>query len=229
VMAIVPGVFGRRRARERRQLLRRVGEPAALTGSWRRILASAWSAREAYIGVADDLAGSPLGEHVAGSQPTIDAGLERCGVLAREGDRLSRLLRGFRLRTLRRDLRAAQRRDPHGERARTLAGRLDEVERLTGSIDHVQARLEAAVHDLQTAAWRAAELRTASAVDADATLDELLADLANLRAALDEVDQPPPRIPADRSPGDDVGAVPEAARRDHAAEQAPRVGLGYDA
>jgi hypothetical protein len=205
VIAIVPGMFGGRRARERRRVLRRVGEPAALTGPWRRMLAAAWSAREAYIGVADDLASSPLGDHVAGSQHTVDAGLERCGVLAREGNRLARLLRGFRVRSLRRDLRAAQRRDPHGPRVRTLAARLDEVERLTASIGHVRGRLEAAVHDLQTAAWRAAELRTASAVDADATLDDLLADLAHLREALDEVDRHEPRAPAEPSGRDTVG------------------------
>ncbi|HEX6257461.1 MAG TPA: hypothetical protein VFZ70_16750 [Euzebyales bacterium] len=221
LMAIVPGVFGRRRARERRQLLRRVGEPAALTGVWRRNLAAAWSAREAFIGVADDLTGSPLGDHVAGSQYTIDAALERCGVLAREGDRLARLLPGSRVRALRRDLRAARRRDPHGERARALTVRVDEVARLTASIDRLRGRLEAAVHDLQTAAWRAAELRTASAVDADATLDELLEDLAHLRAALVEVDQPMPQPPTRRPSG--------APGRGGTTEQARAIGLGYDA
>jgi hypothetical protein len=240
VLAIVPGMLGGRRARERRRLLRRVGEPAALAGTWRRMLAAAWSAREAYAGVVDDLAGSPLGDHVGGSRHTVDAGLERCGVLAREGDRLARLLRGSRVRTLRRDLRAEQRRDPHGERARTLAARLAEVERLAAAIDHVQRRLEASVHDLQTAAWRAAELRTASAVDVDATLDDLLADLAHLRAALDEVDRPAPSASADpwaadRAAGSAPWEAPDVSDRDTTGGQAthatgpPRRDLGAQA
>ena len=186
----VPCAVRRRRTRHRRRLRRVVGDPNALTGAWRQSLAAAWTARDQYASAAAADGSSPLWDRLAAHQAVIDAALERCGVLARDGDLLERQLRGFRVRRLRRDLRAARWRDPGGVRAQQLEARLAEVDRLSSCIHEVHTRLELQVHDLRTAAWRATELRTRPAVDADEGLADLLADLTHLREALDEVDVP---------------------------------------
>lgn len=187
---VLPGAL-RRRTSYRRGLHRRVGDPASVSGGWRRALASAWTARDRYAEAAADDGSSPLWERLADHQPAIDAALERCGALARDGDLLAHQLQGFRPRRLRRDLRVARRRDPRGRRAHALAGRLAEVERLEACVHSVQARLDAAVHDLRTAAWRATELRAHRVAEHDGALGDLVADLVHLRDALDELDAPP--------------------------------------
>jgi hypothetical protein len=206
----VPGAVRRRRTRHRRRLRRVVGDPAALTGIWRRSLAAAWTARDQYATAAASDGSSPLWDRLADHLPVIDAALARCGLLARDGDLLGRQLQGFRARRLRRDLRSARWRDPHGPRTQHLEARLAEVERLEACIQQVQARLEVQVHDLRTAAWRATELRTQPAVDADEGLAELLADLTHLREALDEVEGPPHTLP-DVDSGHDVPGAPASA------------------
>jgi len=206
----VPGAARRRRTRHRRRLRRVVGDPAALTGVWRRSLAVAWTARDQYAAAAAADGSSPLWDRLADHQAVIDAALTRCGVLARDGDLLGRQLQGFRARRLRRDLRAARWRDPHGPLAQQLEARLAEVERLDACIRTVQARLEAQVHDLRTAAWRATELRTRPAIDADDGLADLLADLTHLREALDEVDGSPHAMP-DIDSGHGVVGTPASA------------------
>jgi len=187
----LPGATRRRHSRHRRRLRRVVGDPAALTGSWRQSLVAAWTARDQYAAAAAADGSSPLWDRLADHQAVVDAALERCGVLARDGDLLDRQLRGYRVRRLRRDLLAAAWRDPRGLRAQHLRARLDEAERLGTCIRDVQARLEVQVHDLRTAAWRATELRTRPAVEADDDLADLLDDLIHLREALDEMDAPP--------------------------------------
>jgi hypothetical protein len=191
----VPGTARRRHGRHRRRLRRLVGDPAALTGSWRQSLVAAWTARDQYATAAAADGSSPLWDRLADHQAVIDAALERCGVLARDGELLDRQLRGFRVRRLRRDLLVAQVRDPGGLRAQHLRTQLDEAERLGTCIREVQARLEVQVHDLRTAAWRATELRTRPAVEADDDLADLLDDLIHLGQALDEVDAPPHPLP----------------------------------
>lgn len=191
----VPGAARRRRTRHRRRLRRVVGDPAALTGVWRRSLASAWTARDQYAAAASADGSSPLWDRLADHQAVVDAALTRCGRLARDGDVLGRQLRGFRSRRLRRDLRAARLRDPHGERTAQLEARLAEVERLDACIRDVQTRLEAQVHDLRTAAWRATELRMRPVIEQDDGLADLLADLTHLREALEEMDAAPHSMP----------------------------------
>ena len=199
-----PRVSRRLRARDRRRLARSVGDPAGLTGAWRRLLAGAWTARDQFSDAVAAFEPSPLRDRLAEHQPVVDAALERCGRLARDGDALARHLRGFRTRRLRYELGVEQRRDADGPRARALADRLDEVERLAAQVDAVHRRLEAQVHDLRTAAWRARALRAQPATDDDAALADLLADLVHLRDALVEVDDPTPTTtdrPDDRSAG----------------------------
>lgn len=195
VAVFVPGAARRRRSRHRRRLRRVVGHPSALTGVWRRSLTAAWTARDQYAAAASVDGSSPLWDRLADHQAIVDAALTRCGVLARDGDLLERQLRGFRSRHLRRDLRAARLRDPHGARARQLEARLAEVERLDACIEDVRTRLEAQVHDLRTAAWRATELRMRPVVDIDDGLADLLADLTHLREALEEMDAAPHSMP----------------------------------
>jgi hypothetical protein len=211
VAVFVPGAARRRRSRNRRRLQRVVGDPAALTGVWRRSLAAAWTARDRYAGAASADGSSPLWDRLADHEAVVDAALARCGVLARDGDLLERQLRGFRSRHLRRDLRAARLRDPHGPRARQLEARLVEVERLDACIRDVQVRLEAQVHDLRTAAWRATELRMRPVVDTDDSLADLLADLTHLREALEEMDAAPHPMPAVDTGHDAVGSPPASA------------------
>lgn len=185
---IVPGVVRRRGERHRRRLRRRVGDPAAVSGVWRRLLAGAWAARDQFATAAGDTGSSPLGERLADHQSVVDATLERCGSLARDGELMARQLRSFRPRALRRDLRSEQRRDPSGARARALATQVEEAERLAAHVRAVHDTLEAQVHDLRSAAWRAAALRTAQTDDRDSALRDLLIDLVHLREAMETVD-----------------------------------------
>ena len=206
----LPGAARRRTTRHRRRLRRVVGDPVALTGVWRRSLAEAWTARDQYAAAAASDGSSPLRERLADHLPVIDAALARCGVLARDGDLLGRQLQGFHARRLRRDLRSARWRDPHGLRTQHLEARLAEVDRLDARIQQVRARLEVQVHDLRTAAWRATELRMRPAVDADDRLSDLLVDLTHLREALNEVDAPPHAMP-DVDSGHGVAGAPVSA------------------
>jgi hypothetical protein len=186
-----------RTARERRQLVRRVGDPLTLSGDWRRLLASAWTARDEFSAAANSYAGSPVGERLQGQQAVVDAALEHCGELARCGQRLFAQHKAFRPRRLRRDLLLERGRDRHGDRATALARQLDDVERLRGELDRIRLQLEHQVHDMRTAAWRASTLRSGVTTDEpDEALAELLDDLAHLREALAEVERPAPRAAA---------------------------------
>lgn len=188
LMLMAPRLTRRGRERDRRRLARSVGDPGALTGAWRRLLIGAWTARDRFTDAVAAFEPSPLRDRLAKHQPVVDAALERCGRLARDGDALARQLRGFRTRRLRYDLGVARRRDAEGPRAQALTDRLAEIERLAAQVDRVHGRLEAQVHDLRAAAWRVTALRSDSATEDDEALADLLADLVHLREALDEVD-----------------------------------------
>lgn len=185
-----------RAARERKRLWRRVGDPLALRGDWRRLLAAAWTARDDFRAAAATYAGSPVGERLESQQVVVDAALEHCGDLARCGQRLLAQHKAFHSRRLRRDLLLERGRDRHGGRAKALARQLDDVERLRGELGRVRLQLEDQVHDMRTAAWRASTLRSGVADEPDAALAELLDDLAHLRAALAEVERPVRRAAA---------------------------------
>lgn len=187
----VPAAVHRRRTAQRRRLRRVVGDPAALTGTWRRSLEAAWTARDRYAAATTPAGSSPLEDRLAEQQPVVDRALTRCGLLARDGDLLERQLRSFRVRRLRRHLRAARWRDAPGRHVEQLEARLREAEHLGRCIREARARLDAQVHELRTAAWRATELRMRPAIDGDAELADLLVDLRHLREAMDEVDAPP--------------------------------------
>jgi hypothetical protein len=182
--------------RERRRLRRRVGDPVALSGDWRRLLAAAWTARDAFHAATAGYAGSPVGERLQGQQVVVDAALEHCGELARCGQRLLAQLKAFRPRRVRRDLLLERGRDRHGDRATALARQLDDIERLRGELDGVRLQLEHQVHDMRTAAWRASTLRSGVSDEPGAALSELLEDLAHLREALVEVERPTRRAAA---------------------------------
>lgn len=211
---MLPGVVRRRSGRRRRRLRRRVGDPSTVSGVWRRLLAGAWAARDQFATVVDELAPSPLADRLADHQSAIDATLERCGSLARDGELMARQLRGFRARRLRRDLQHERRRDRHGPRARALASQLEEVDRLTAHLKAVYARLETRVHDLRSAAWRATALRTDRADDDDSALEDLLVDLTHLREAMQAVDlMEQPRTVVDSDHPAHAGSTAAVARR----------------
>jgi hypothetical protein len=179
-----------RAAIARRRLRRRVGDPHALSGHWRRLLTAAWAARDEFCGTVVAYGSSPLGERLADHQMAMDAALERCGALARRGHRLLGQLRAFRTARLRRELLVERHRDRHGDRAAALARRLDDIARLRAELERIQLQLEEQVHDMRTAAWRASTLRLDETDEPDRALTELLDELAHLRAALHEVDRP---------------------------------------
>jgi hypothetical protein len=215
-VAWLPGVGRRRHARARRELVDRVGDPARLSGTWRRLLAAAWTARDQFAATIAGWDDSPLAERLGGHQHMVDAVLEQCGALARAGDDLARQLRRFGPRRMRRDLWIEQWRDAAGDRAQALGARIDDVERLRAQIHRLHTRLEAQVHDLRAAAWRASALRSGQHTDADATLQDLLADLAHLREALVEVDRPPQAATAvDPAPDLTAPSTPTARRGYH--------------
>lgn len=176
-----------RAGRQRRRLRQRVGDPAALQGEWRRLLAAAWQARDDFARAAAELGSSPLQERVAGHQYAVDGALERCGSLARSGQQLSGQLRAFRARRLRRDLFLERGRDAAGPRAAALADQLRDVECLQNELRALRVRLESQVHQLRAAAWRVATLRSSDPDERDEALTELLVDLDHLRSALVEV------------------------------------------
>lgn len=214
--AWLPGVGRRRRARARREFVDRVGDPARLSGVWRRLLADAWAARDQFAGTIAGWDDSPLAERLGDHQHMVDAVLEQCGALARSGDDLVRQLRRFGPRRMRRDLWIEQWRDADGDRAQALGARIDDVERLRAQVRRLHGRLEAQVHDLRAAAWRASALRSGQHADHDATLDDLLADLAHLREALVEVDQPPQAATVvDSTPDLRTRSAPAARRGYH--------------
>lgn len=185
------GHVGRwRAALARWRLRRRVGDPSALGGHWRRLLAAAWTARDEYCATVAAYGSSPLGERLADQQMVMDDALEHCGALAHRGHRLLGQLRAFRTARLRRELLVERHRDRHGDRAAALSRRLDDVARLRAELDRIQLQLETQVHDMRTAAWRASTLRLEEADGPDPALGELLDELAHLRAALREVDRP---------------------------------------
>jgi len=179
-----------RAAIERRRLRRRVGDPSALSGQWRRLLMAAWAARDEFSGTVATYGRSPIGERLADQQMVMDAALERCGALARRGHRLLAQLRAFRVARLRRELLVERHRDRHGHRATALTRRLDDVARLRAELDRIQLQLEEQVHDMRTAAWRASTLRFDETDAQDPALSDLLDELSHLRAALREVDRP---------------------------------------
>ncbi len=214
--AWLPGIGRRRRARARRELVERVGDPARLGGVWRRLLAAAWTARDQYAGTVAGWDDSPLAERLGDHQHMVDAVLEQCGALARSGDDLARQLRRFGPRRMRRDLWVEQWRDAEGERAQALGARVDDIERLRGQVRDLHGRLESQVHDLRAAAWRASALRTGHDLDREATMRDLLDDLAHLREALDEVDRPPQSTTAvDPAPDLPSRSAPTARRGYH--------------
>lgn len=200
-------VFGPRLARwrlasQRRKLRRAVGDPLNLAGEWRRLLGDAWAARDEFATAVAGYAGSPIGERLAGHQMVVDATLVHCGELARSGHRLHMQLKSFRPRRLRRDLLLERRRDRDGHRAAALTRQLDDVEHLRAELDGVRVQLETQVHDLRTATWRAATLRSGAAGAPDVALDELLEDLGHLEAALAEVSEPDPTTERGTAAGD---------------------------
>lgn len=214
--AWLPGIGRRRRARARRELVERVGDPARLGGVWRRLLAAAWTARDQYAGTVAGWDDSPLAERLGDHQHMVDAVLEQCGALARSGDDLARQLRRFGPRRMRRDLWVEQWRDAEGERAQAIGARLDDIERLRGQVRDLHGRLESQVHDLRAAAWRASALRTGHDLDREATMRDLLEDLAHLREALVEVDRPPQSTTAvDPAPDLPSRSAPTARRGYH--------------
>lgn len=214
--AWLPGIGRRRRARARRELVERVGDPARLGGVWRRLLAAAWTARDQYAGTVAGWDDSPLAERLGDHQHMVDAVLEQCGALARSGDDLARQLRRFGPRRMRRDLWVEQWRDAEGERAQALGARVDDIERLRGQVRDLHGRLESQVHDLRAAAWRASALRTGHDLDREATMRDLLDDLAHLREALVEVDRPPQSTTAvDPAPDLPSRSAPTARRGYH--------------
>lgn len=212
----VPGMSWRRRARDRRLLQRRVGDPAGLTGVWRRLLARAWTARDQFVEAVGGFGPSPLQERLADHRAVVDAALERCGALARDGDLMARQLRGYRARRLRLDLRTEQWRDADGPRAQRLTQQVRDVDQWGAHLRQVHDRLEAQVHDLQTAAWRATALRTTRSGARDAALEDLLEDLRHLREALESLDD----VPQPTTAGD---GRPNRSRR-----SASTAGGGYD-
>ena len=214
--AWLPGVARRRRARARRDLVDRVGDPARLSGVWRRLLAAAWTARDQYAATIAGWDDSPVAERLGDHQHMVDAVLEQCGALARSGDDLALQLRRFGARRMRRDLWIEQWRDAEGDRAQALGARIGDVERLRAQVRQLHSRLEAQVHDLRAAAWRASALRSGQNIDRDATLQDLLVDLAHLREALVEVDQPPQAATV-------VDPAPDLRQR-----SAPTARRGYD-
>lgn len=188
--AALPGAMQWRREHQRRRLRARVGDPSAVSGPWRRLLAGAWVARDQYAAVVAEMVSSALWERLAGHQLVVDDALEQCGALARDGDLLARQLRAFHARRLRRDLRVERRRDATGRRASQLAARLDDVDRLEAHIRDVQQRLEARVHDLRTAAWRVAAVRSGHADEREPAVRDLICDLDHLAEALRETADP---------------------------------------
>jgi hypothetical protein len=178
-----------RAAVDRRRLRSRVGDPAALSGDWRRLFAAAWHARDEFSATVASYGSSPIAERLAAQQMVMDGALEYCGALARRGDQLLRQLRVFRSGRLRRELLVERGRDRHSARAAALTRRLDDVARLRADLDRLRLQLEDQVHDMRTAAWRASTLRD-EADEPDVALTELLDDLAHLRAALAEVERP---------------------------------------
>jgi hypothetical protein len=229
VAAWIPGIGRRRRARHRRELVARVGDPVRLGGVWRRLLAAAWTARDQFAATVDGWQDSPLADRLADHQYMVDAVLEQCGVMARTGDDLGRQLRRFGTGRMRRDLWIEQWRDADGDRARALGSRIDDVERLRGQVRELHGRLEAQVHDLRAAAWRASALRSGQEIDRDATLRDLLADLAHLREGLAEADQRPPTAPhrAPPEPRESRGATDVDSAEDVGARSAPTARRGY--
>jgi hypothetical protein len=183
-------------ALERRRLRSRVGDPLALSGEWRRLLIAAWDARDEFSRAAASYGSSPLGERLTAHQPVMDAMLERCGTLARCGNRLLTQLRAFRPRRLRRELLIERHRNGAGARVASLTRQLDDVTRLRDELDRVRVQLEDQIHDMRTAAWRASTLQSHETDVPEVALAELLDDLAHLRAALEEVDRPSPRAAA---------------------------------
>jgi len=188
---MVPWSPRRRAERARRELRRRVADPMTLSGQWRRLLASAWAARDRYAGVVAGYGSSPIGERLADQQTVMDATLERCGRLAEHGHQLSAQLRAFRSRRMRRDLLLERTRNRRSPRAEALERQLGDVARLRDELDRMRLQLEEKVHDMRTAALRASLLRSRiDEEDDDAAVTELLEDLAHLREALDEVERP---------------------------------------
>ncbi|CAN5900212.1 hypothetical protein BH23ACT10_BH23ACT10_10510 [soil metagenome] len=179
----VPGAARRGGQRWRRRLRRQVGDPATVTGVRRQLLAAAWAARDQFAQLVDDHDTSPLLERLADHQPHVDAALARSGTLARDAEMLSQQLRGYRVGRLRRDLHSEQARDPHGRRARSLADQIAEADRLAAHVQMLHEQLETQVHDLRSAVWRTAALRTTAADDGSAVAD-LLVDLEHLHDAM---------------------------------------------
>lgn len=180
----------RRRVDPRVALRQQVGDPATLTGRWRTMLATAWRARDEFVAAAARRGDSPLHERLTDHNATVDVGLQRCGELAHHGQHLDIQMRALRVRRLRAQLLVEQRRQPTGPRAVALAQRIHDATALVAEVRAVQTALEAQVHRLQTAAWRATSLSGAELLpgdDADA-VDDLLDDLEHLRVALAEVE-----------------------------------------
>lgn len=184
----LPGVARRGRGRRRRRVRRRVGDPQAVSGVWRQLLAAAWAARDQFATIVEDADGSVLLERLAGHMVHVDAALARCGELARDGELLAQQLRGYHVRRLRRDLRSERARHPTGDRAQLLAEQIAEADRLAAHIRTLHDRLEAQVHDLRSAAWRAAALRTERAGHVGSAVEDLLVDLEHLQDAVATVE-----------------------------------------
>lgn len=181
-----PDLLAGRTARARRRLRRRVGDPSSLATPWRPLLAAAWSARDGYAAAVAEREPSPLRDRLAEHQQAVDAGLERCGTLARCGHDLQDQLRAFRRRRLQAELLVARRRDPDGPRTAALARRLDDADRLRDDVERARLQVEEVVHRLRTVTWRATTVEAADGHDGD-PVDAVLDDLAHLRAALADV------------------------------------------
>jgi hypothetical protein len=188
-LLVLPGVMRRPVARERRRLRDRVGDPATLTGQWRRALTAAWSARDQYAEAVAERAPSPLRDRLAEHQATVDAALERCGDLARHGQRLHAQLRSLRSRRLQAELLVERQRDPRGGRAASVARRLNDAQRLREEVRAVQTALDDEVHRLRTAVWHATTLGVDEHAWADAMATDPVGDLERLRAALADLDR----------------------------------------
>ena len=173
-------------------------DPFTLGEPWRLRIREALRAQARYDEALERTPEGPLRERLADIGQRIDAGVQECWRIAKQGDAIGDGMRAVRLGEVRASLAAAERDaggGPDAEsdpRVAALRAQVSSAERMTATAADADARLRLLSARMDEAAARAVELSIGAGTDADlaglgSEVDEVVDQLESLRLALGEV------------------------------------------
>ena len=167
-------------------------DPAAVSPRFATAVADALAARRRYAEVLPGVRPGPVQDRLAGLGRRLEAGVAAVWDIAVRATQVERTLAALDPQRVTDDYKRVKREGGQADLEAALGARFRSVQRLLNALDDTDARLRLLDARLGAAVAGAAEvaLGTAGAGEADAVgteIDGVVADLAALRSALDEL------------------------------------------